>query len=185
MESIKELNRRLWREGRFEEFAARVEQIRVELGCSRKEAKSRALPEFPPLKPDGDKAAKGRRGREGAKGEVRSESSTPSPPLLPPEAEDVFAPDEGKNFLEILEWVIQAIGLSAVGRPPLPSECPGARAWAIFEWAKRYRKDFFSLWAAENRRRAAATAEDEEQRKSSRRTISEIQSMLEDLNNGQ
>lgn len=160
-ESVSEFNKRIRGEGRWDEFLGRAQNMRDESNgkLTLAQAQARLRPHYPPL--------------EGIQPTVAVDVS---PVCL--EWDDEA--EEG-TFFEALDWAAKALGQTAAGAQVKAATAPGPRAWGLFTWGTKNKKDFFALYNRESTRVSTLQAEDQLGARRTKYAIEEIDAMLEEL----
>lgn len=159
--------------GLWEEATSRREQIRNELrqsGMTRREASQEAW----------ERLAEEYR-------QVLEPQSSAVPGLAQEPVEGAGGdagdfPDDDGSYLDVLDWVLEALSMEDEGIRIPRSSCPGPKSWAIFSWARvnrRTRGDFIALWTSANKRAAESDAEGD--KAESLKQQAELIAMLEEL----
>jgi len=150
---------RLLREGRYDEFRVAQDKARKEQGISQEQAFALLRPQFPPT------------------GQFTPTGSLPAP------AATAWGEEEDLGFLAMLTWVSGALGRSEAGESITAAQSPGPRSWGLFQWARKSKRDFYTLWAGEARRHSADSSVSKNS-KAAKLAIEEIDEMLAGLASG-
>jgi hypothetical protein len=162
-ESKNELMDRLRREGRWEAFVKRREELKAE-GVPAKEAWWQAATEFPP--PNGN-------------GSSGSNGSAPKPDL------SALKGKPAVTIAEAVAWASENLDCDSI----TPADAPSAGAWSMLQWARSsmaargefYRNFVVKFLAAPQEAKRAAEAEREERKRASHaRRDSMINDLLKD-----
>ncbi len=90
-------------------------------------------------------------------------------------------PEADLPYLETLDWVCQALGKMRERLPVTRLDAPGPKAWALYEWAKtddRTQKEFFAMWTTACKRSEEAK---QEGRAEVKRQDAELEAMLDEI----
>lgn len=163
VETVRDFNARLRKEGRWNEYSYRARTLRDESEgtLTLAQAQARLRPQYPPL--------------EGAIQPMLG-VGLDSPVCL--EWDDDC--NEG-SFFEVLEWVSRALGQTDAGAQLKAGNAPGPQTWGLFSWARKNREKFYAAFHKEQVRQSALAEGDTIGARRTKFQVEEINDMLSEL----
>jgi hypothetical protein len=194
-ETVREFNRRLNAERRFEQYKHAL-MARVASGEFTSLPKARVVEclNWPPLVSD-DSALDDETDFDLADPEdaplsapVKTGVDLDRPESLPPTVAtlpkfDFTDSPEEEDYWATLDWVASSLGEVDAGKPMGDLDPPGPRAWGLFVRARENAKEFWAMWSAAGRKKEEADT-DAEMDPETKLQTHEIDEMIAEMDRG-